>query len=212
MFIDIVGFSLTSEKIGSKATYNLLSTYISTLTEMINKYDGLIDRSLGDGLLCYFGDESQKQRSQNHATRAFCAALAIQHNSTKLIALSRNQPGILFPVRIGLHSDKVFVGNLGGSSRIDFTMIGNGVNFASRLETAANPFRIMLSEQAIALMDKGVYDQKHLQEIYFKIKHKSSFIKAYEFDPFGEDRRELALWKKSILNRLTFVPNKHGTP
>ena len=87
-------------------------------------------------------------------------------------------------------------------------MIGNGVNFASRLESAANPFRIMLSEQAIDLIDKNIYDQQHLQEIFFKIKHKSSFIKAFEYDPFVKEPKRARTVEKAYFEQVDLCPKQ----
>ena len=187
MFIDVVDFSLTSRKLGARGTYTKLAGWSKNVYELIERHGGKIDRSLGDGLLCFFaGDDSQEV---SHATRGFRAAKEIQEHTVKQISTGNHQ--YAFPVRIGLHTADVGIGNLGDLERSDFTMIGDGVNFASRLETACNTFKITMSSDTRQLISNGEFDNGMISEIFIKIKHSADFVKAYEYNPFLKNHGDL---------------------
>src|SRR5690606_6374571 len=97
---------------------------------------GYVDRTLGDGMLCVFGysAEGGPGESQYHADQALTCAAAIQRKNIQRILDARSTGDAVFPLRIGINTAGVFIGNLGDSVNSDFTVIGNGVNFASRLE------------------------------------------------------------------------------
>lgn len=180
MFIDIVGYSRLDNITNNIDIFDQLSSRLSEINRIIKKYNGNIDRSVGDGVICFFGYGSDDISSS--AKKAFNAAREIQRVS---VERSKDQTKMMLPVRIGINTDKVVVGNLGSSDRIDYTMIGPGVNIASRLEGACNPYCIMLSEktQTHLNLDKVTADDMRL--IHIKIKHSDSFVKAYEFNEFS---------------------------
>ena len=189
MFVDIVHFSLVSTRLGSLSTFEKLSDFHATLNTIIVKNNGTIDRSLGDGVLAVFGGESAIDH--NHSLDAFQAAIEIQEYAveTKIQLDGKKFP--LFFCRIGINRSDVVMGNMGGGGRIDYTVVGSGVNFASRLENACNPHRILLSA---TVREKLIQGDKPIQldPINIKVKHHSEFIEAYEFDPFSE-RRDLIM-------------------
>ena len=192
MFVDIVGFSMTSERLTSQDVFTLLKNFLGELVEIIHQHGGMVDKTLGDGLLVFFGySVADKAASPNHADDALKCAIALQNLCYKNIleALPRNKP--LFPLRIGLNTALVHIGNMGSDKRIDITMIGNGVNYANRLETACEPFRIMMGASTRELV--GFLPQKHdaMHRRLIKIKHHHTLLDAYEYNPlFDQPARE----------------------
>ncbi|SHM66568.1 adenylate/guanylate cyclase domain-containing protein [Roseibium suaedae] len=130
-FSDIEGFSDLSEKIPSKELVQRVSDYLNIATKSVNREAGTIDKFIGDGVMAFWGAPTVME---DHARRACLAALHIQHAVGKLNADVVAAGGNPLRVRIGIHSDAVIVGNIGSSERMSYTVLGDGVNIASRLE------------------------------------------------------------------------------
>lgn len=130
-FSDIEGFSTLSESTPSKQLLQRVSIYLETVTRAIKQESGTIDKFIGDGVMAFWGAPS---RLDDHAMHACFAALRIQHEMARLNAdwTARDMPPL--NIRIGIHSDAVLVGNIGSSDRMNYTVMGDGVNIASRLE------------------------------------------------------------------------------
>jgi hypothetical protein len=195
MFVDIVGFSQISDMLDPKDMFKHLAERMSEITAIIHEFRGEIDRSLGDGILCFFGGNQQTS-----SLNAFRAAQKIQEMSVTSAKLGSKAP--LLPVRIGIHTADVVVGNLGGGLRVDYTMIGSGVNYASRLESAANPFRIIISKQMKDLLASANIANQGFSEIYIAVKHKTDLDLAYEFNPFWHNPEVLAQAEERHLSQL----------
>ena len=194
MFIDIVSFSLLSERMQPDLMFKALSERFQMLTKIIVENGGSIDRSLGDGLLCFFANGEE-----HHASRAFRAARIIQETILKegLGKRKKEISRIYLPVRIGIHSDHVLIENLGGRFQIDFTLIGRGVTFASQLEQACSPFKIMLSTETAELLRADHNDEVLIADgVYLGIKHHDTLSQAFEFDPFTKKQEELSVVKR----------------
>ena len=183
VFVDIVGFSLIAQQLKSHQTFQRLADWLNDIYAIIVEYGGSVDRTLGDGFLCFFGYGTDDSKA--HATKAFCAAAAIQKAAASRIANSGHREA--FPVRIGINTAEVVIGNLGGQLRSDYTMIGEGVNFASRLESACNLFRIALSLKTKELIDQSVFEDKAMNSMLIRIKHNDNYIRAFEYDPFASN-------------------------
>ncbi|MBF0441343.1 MAG: hypothetical protein HQK54_05510 [Oligoflexales bacterium] len=215
MFVDIVGFSQIAEKLGSQGTFKKLSKFMDILSRTILKYGGTIDRSLGDGVLTLFGSEDDKNQDGEsfHGNRAFLAAVEIERLVIERVSLSQSLQSIAFPIRIGIHVDDVYIGNLGGRERIDYTLIGSGVNFASHLESSCNPFRIMISRQLKDRLDASIYHEIAMIPVIIKAKHDEIYEEAYEYNPhfksksliIGMERRYWQFLDKKISDMRTVV-------
>ena len=203
MFIDIAAFSQLAAPLPSESVFEALSERLNGIAEIVREFGGSIDRSLGDGLLCFFGYRSEHSAAFN-TQRAFLAARKIQESTISQVLgrLDKGQSKLIMPVRIGIHSSQMIIGNLGGQTRIDFTMIGAGVNFASRLETACTPFKVMFSDVCFKHLIELGYHEGEFASVAIHIKHKSELVTAYEFDPFRQRLAELRLAEKSYLTQL----------
>ena len=130
-FSDLEAFSTLSEEVPTQDLLLRVSAYLELVTKMVNQEHGTIDKFVGDGVMAFWGAPALLE---DHAWRACVAALRIQRGMDAL-----NERWIAddlkpLKVRIGIHSDAVLVGNIGSKERMSYTVMGDGVNIASRLE------------------------------------------------------------------------------
>ncbi|CAO3414769.1 adenylate/guanylate cyclase domain-containing protein [Azospirillum doebereinerae] len=131
MFTDIRGFSRMAESMAAADTAALLNEHFTLLAACIEAEGGTVDKFIGDSLMAFWG---APEAQENHAARALRAAHAIHHavcaDNRRRIAAGQAP----IHVRIGLHSGPVVVGNIGSASRINYTIVGDTVNVAARIE------------------------------------------------------------------------------
>lgn len=184
MFIDVVGFSLVAEKQSAEEAFLHLKSLLADLTETIHEFSGVVDKTLGDGILCFFGyNYDGTPPDADHARNALLCAIKIQRRSLErdLAAAEKNEP--LYPIRIGINTSHVFIGDLGNTRRLDLTLIGHGVNFAKRLESSCDSHCVMIGADTFAKLREGGSEYLPLRKRLIQIKHHSELIEAYECDP-----------------------------
>ncbi|MFV1957844.1 MAG: adenylate/guanylate cyclase domain-containing protein [Planctomycetota bacterium] len=131
-FSDVKGFTSVSEGMAPQVLVDALGAYLEVLTRGVQGWGGTIDKFMGDGVLAFF---NAPRDDPDHVAHACRAALAVQQ------ALAAKRPeweaeGLPpFLTRIGLHTDEVVVGNIGTAERFSYTVLGDGVNLAARLES-----------------------------------------------------------------------------
>lgn len=204
MFVDIVGFSMMVENQLPRLAFESLRELIESITSIVHEYGGMVNKTLGDGLLCFFGYsfEEDKERS-DHAEMALLAASKIQKNNVpRMIRAARNREPV-FPLRIGINTAAVFMGNLGTGQRLDFTVIGNGVNFAKRLEGACMPHSILVGPTTKELVDP-VAGFERAKRRMIAIKHHSEMVEAWEYDPFTQEP-ELRVQAEEAYRSTTYL-------
>ena len=185
MFIDVVGFSLFAENMLPRLAFDNLKIILLRLGEMVHEHGGVVDKTLGDGLLCYFGYSFDATKAtSDHAEQAVRCGIAIQKDN-----LARNLEAALagdpvYPLRIGINTASCFLGDLGSNERIDFTVVGNGVNFAKRLEGACEMHSVMYGSTTKDLITAMGLSTAATTRRLIRIKHHSELVEAYEFDPF----------------------------
>lgn len=130
-FSDLEAFSTLSEEVPAQELLLRVSAYLEIVTRSVNQEAGTIDKFIGDGVMAFWGAPALLD---DHAWRACVAALRIQHAMVALNAEGRARGYKPMNVRIGIHSDAVLVGNIGSKERMSYTVMGDGVNVASRLE------------------------------------------------------------------------------
>jgi class 3 adenylate cyclase len=140
VFIDICSFTSISENETPDTVVKLLNSYFDVMVKEIISHKGFIDKFIGDAIMAVF-------RGDHHLDRAIDASLAIRMEIDKLPSFSEH---VTFKpnVSIGINSGEVVSGNIGSESlkRLDYTMIGDVVNTAQRLESAAKPGQIIINE------------------------------------------------------------------
>jgi adenylate cyclase len=141
--MDIAGFTTMSEKLSPEEVTNLLNNYLSELSEVILKNKGVIDKYIGDCIMAFWNAPVDVS---NHRTWATKAAIECVEKIKELN--DKNQGTSEVNVRIGINSGQTVVGNMGSNKRFSYTVLGDNVNLASRLEGANKYFhtKIMVSD------------------------------------------------------------------
>lgn len=130
-FSDLESFSTLSEELPSQELLLRVSAYLEVVTKAVNEEHGTIDKFIGDGVMAFWGAPSLLD---DHALRACYSALRIRRAMAALNARWEAEGGKPLRIRVGIHSDAVLVGNIGSKERMSYTVMGDGVNVASRLE------------------------------------------------------------------------------
>ena len=144
LFLDVTNFTAVSHQLDSEEVYLLIDEAMSVLVKVIHKYEGTIDKFTGDGLMALFG---VPVAHENDPERAIRAALDMQRVLQPLQARVKQAYNFNFQTRIGINTGPVIAGNLGSNEHTEYTVIGDTVNTASRLETAADPSTILISRE-----------------------------------------------------------------
>jgi adenylate cyclase len=130
-FSDLEAFSTLSEEVPSQELLLRVSAYLAIVTKAVNEESGTIDKFIGDGVMAFWGAPALLD---DHAARACFAALRIRKGMDGLNARWQDEGLKPLNIRIGIHSDAVLVGNIGSKERMSYTVMGDGVNVAARLE------------------------------------------------------------------------------
>jgi adenylate cyclase len=144
-FSDLEGFTSISEKLDPEALTALLNEYLSAMTEIIHEEAGTVDKFEGDAIIAFW---NAPLAVEDHPVRVVRAALRCQEKLKQLNPQLQKRSGREFRMRIGIHTGSAVVGNMGSHSRFDYTMLGDSVNLAARLEGANKAFGtyVMISE------------------------------------------------------------------
>ena len=178
MFCDIRGFTSMSENMQPEVVVNFLNQYFTQMVKCISNNHGVINKYIGDAIMAIFG---APVKSKNHALNAFNASLEMKTTLDELnkTFAQKNFPQIDFG--IGLHSGSVLAGNIGAENRMEYTVIGDTVNVASRIESLCKVYKteLLLSESTMNHLDseKNQINLKFVDEA--EIRGKSEKIKLY---------------------------------
>lgn len=153
LFADIRNFTTICEMLTPSQSLEFLNKYLGIMNVIIEKHNGLVDKFTGDGLMALFGAPIA---SENDATNAVLAALEI---ASTIKEKSDNDLGIQIEVGIGINTAKVIAGNIGSESRLNYTVLGDGVNLASRFEGLTKRYRvpIVVGEDTYQTADGFIY-------------------------------------------------------
>jgi adenylate cyclase len=131
LFTDLVGFTASSEGLDPEEVLHRLSEYFDTMSEAIHWFGGTVDKYIGDAVMALF---NAPVADPDHAASGCRAMLACREAGRRLNAEIAERGGMPLRTRLGLHCDWVVVGNVGSSTRMQYTALGPGVNLASRIE------------------------------------------------------------------------------
>ncbi|WP_201554049.1 adenylate/guanylate cyclase domain-containing protein [Psychrobacter sp. 72-O-c] len=145
MFSDIVGFTELSDSLSADNLADILNTYMHCMTIIANKHGAVIDKFIGDGMVCFFGEPDSRGARQDALD---CVAMAIDMRR-EMRTLRQKWRLMGFEglyLRIGITTGYCHVGNFGSNSRLSYTLIGKEANLAARLEAAASKGDVLISE------------------------------------------------------------------
>ena len=177
-FSDIVGFTDITEHLESEELTSLINFYLNEMSTIALKYGGTIDKYIGDAILIFFGDPETKGYAED-ATNCLKMAIEMQQKMQELTNVWGKNFGLktVLSIRIGINTGFCTVGNFGSENRLDYTVIGSPVNLASRLESSAQPNKIIVSEETYLLV-RDLFELEEVGEI--KLKGISRPVKYFE--------------------------------
>ncbi|GAB1352763.1 hypothetical protein MASR1M12_14940 [Erysipelotrichia bacterium] len=176
LFSDIRGFTTLTEQLGPQGTVALLNEYFTLMVDCIQHESGMLDKFIGDAIMAAFGIPVAHEDDADRSVRASISMIETLNKWN----LQRTADGRL-PVNIGigLNTDTVVSGNIGSNKRMDFTIIGDGVNLAARLESACKQYgsKILISEFTMRKL-KGTYRLREIDLVV--VKGKTRPVAIYE--------------------------------
>ncbi|MBK7396858.1 MAG: tetratricopeptide repeat protein [Myxococcales bacterium] len=162
VFADVVGFTALSERFAPEEIKEIVDGCFETMTEVIEKHGGVVDKYIGDCVMAVFG---VPRSTDNDAERAVQAALRLQQAVTKYGLRRRGR--IKLTLRVGINTGRVFAGRVGGGARRDFTVMGDAVNVASRLQGHAPESSIVIGRDTFRHVT-GVFQVEELAPVVAK--------------------------------------------
>ncbi len=183
MFTDIRGFTPITESLGAQGTVGFLNDYFTLMVEEISKLDGMLDKFIGDAIMAAFGLPIPHDDDEDRAVRASINMVKTLWNWN----IERKAKGQLpADMGIGLNTDEVVSGNIGSPKRMNYTLIGDGVNLAARLESSCKQYgaRIVISDNTFKKL-KGTYRVRDIDEVV--VVGKTQPIGVYEVLDYHSD-------------------------
>lgn len=176
LFTDLWEFTSISETYSPEFVFNQLNEYFEVMTKVIFRYGGTLDKYIGDAIVAFWGAPIYYE---DHALRACLCALKMQFELQKLRLKWESEGKPLFYMRIGINTGEMMVGNIGGSGRFNYTVIGDSVNLGARLEEANKNLgtSIIISEYTYKKV-KDFVKVRELGDII--VKGKTEPVKIYE--------------------------------
>lgn len=176
LFSDIRGFTTLSESRSSTDILSFLNIYLTHMGQVIEHNGGIVDKFIGDAIMALWGAPICHE---DDVDRALCAAIEMSNELAGLNELLQTADWPLIEIGIGVHTDMVVAGNMGSPDRLNYTVIGDGVNLASRLETLTKEYeaRIIVSEATLAKARLD-YETRDLGTV--KVKGRSEETRIFE--------------------------------
>ncbi len=176
LFSDIRSFTTLTESLGPQGTVSLLNEYFTMMVDCIQEEEGMLDKFIGDAIMAAFGIPVAHGDDEDRAVRAalkMLTELRDWNDKREAAGQMRVEMGV------GLNTDDVVSGNIGSPKRMDFTLIGDGVNLAARLESACKQYsaKLLISEFTYAKL-RGTYRAREVD--YVVVKGKTEPVGVYE--------------------------------
>jgi adenylate cyclase len=174
LFCDIRGFTPLSERLSAEDVVALLNEFYTLMIDTVFRQGGTLDKFLGDAVMAVFGAPISRE---DHSLRAIHTALAMQAGIEELSKKRVQEGKDPIAVGIGVSAGEAVAGSVGTENRMEYTVIGDRVNLAARLEANASPGQILISQWTYERVDKLV-NARSLG--YFKVKGKEEEVEVYE--------------------------------
>ncbi|MEX2520635.1 MAG: GAF domain-containing protein [Paracoccaceae bacterium] len=210
LFSDVRGFTTITETLGAQGTVKLLNEYFELMVDCISTQGGMLDKFIGDAIMAAFGIPIAHDDDEDRGVRAGISMI------TRLWRWNEERVKrgeMALDMGVGINTDSIVAGNIGSQKRMDYTMIGDGVNLAARLESACKQYhaRILLSEYTVKRL-KGIYRLREIDRV--QVKGKTKPVDIYEcldyhteatfpnmMDALGHFREGVARYRKQDWKR-----------
>ncbi len=190
LFSDIAGFTTLSEKLWTERLFEVVWEYLSEMTDILTHHHGTLDKYIWDAVMWFFGAPLSMPDGSERA----CRAALEQQSRLKVLMEKWEAAGVpSFSARIGIHTGEAMVGNIGSKKRFNYTVMGDTVNLASRLEGVNKEYGtdICVSEAVVKEVGEK-FDFRELDTI--RVKGKNEWVKIYEL--LGEKGSKSPLHEK----------------
>ena len=201
IFTDIRRFTSISEGLSPQQVVDLLNRYFTPMTAIVRQEKGTLDKFIGDALMAFWNAPVEVP---DHPARAVSAALAMQNRLQTMNDELETEFGIRLAMGVGVHTGNAYVGNMGSDDLVNYTLIGDSVNLAARLEGLCSQYGvgIVVSEQV----------QAHCNELFgfqfldtLRVKGKQQPVKIYtsmQFEEWQKRQEEMEKWEKAYKHYL----------
>ncbi len=174
LFADVVGSTVLAEQMDAEEWTDIMNRAFDQFSQAIYRYEGTVARLLGDAILAFFG---APVAHEDDPARAVNAALALIEATKTYATEVRAQHGIDFAVRVGINTGPVVVGDVGNDLKYEYTAMGDAVNLAARMQSAARPMNVLISANTYRFI-APLFDAQDLGLI--DVKGKSDPVRVYE--------------------------------
>jgi adenylate cyclase len=183
LFSDVRSFTTITEELGAQGTVKLLNDYFTIMVDCITDEGGMLDKFIGDAMMCIFGTPVPHDDDPDRAVRAAIRMMT----DLKIFNEKRSTEGKM-PIDhgMGINTDSIVSGNIGSPKRMDYTVIGDGVNLAARIESACKQYgaHILISQFTYNAV-KATYRTRQVD--YVIVKGKTEPVGVYEVLDFHDD-------------------------
>jgi len=183
LFSDIRSFTAISERVGAQETVSMLNEYFTVMVDIIFNYGGILDKYIGDAIMAVFGVPFMTGEDADHAVMAGIDMLRALRDFNRERAKIGKSP---INIGVGINTDEIVAGNIGSMKRMDYTVIGDGVNLASRLEGANKYYgtSLLISEFTFQNL-KGKYMYREVDRL--RVKGKAQPVSMYEILDYHDE-------------------------
>ena len=183
LFSDLRSFTTITESLGAQGTVKLLNEYFEIMVECISEQGGMLDKFIGDAIMAAFGLPISHEDDEDRGVKAGINMIKRLWDWNDLREKDGKPP---LDMGLGLNTDKIVAGNIGSQKRMDYTMIGDGVNLAARLESACKQYnaRILISDYTYKKL-KGTYRIRYIDDVV--VKGKTEPVGIHEVLDFHSD-------------------------
>ncbi len=196
-FSDLEGFTAISEGLTPEALTTLLNTFLSAMTDIIHEQGGTVDKYEGDAIIAFW---NAPLKVPDHAVRIVRASLECQRKLADMGPDFRNRTGKDMRMRIGVNTGPAVVGNMGSRNRFDYTMLGDAVNLAARLEGANKQFGTytMISESTRDLIGNEFAVRELGRVVVVGRREPVTVFEPMFSEVYENDRERLAIFDKGL--------------
>jgi len=174
LFADIRSFTTITERMAAEEVVSMLNQFFGTMVDIIFKNNGILDKFVGDELMAVFGLIPSENSAPHNAIQV---AIEMQDATEDLMKVRTEQDKETFEVGIGINTGSAIVGNVGSDNRMDYTVIGDSVNVAARLEQIAKGGEILIGEETYRQTQNRFHIQKKGE---LRVKNKTEPVICYE--------------------------------